>query len=312
MSDEFSTALLPQPALASSAGAEPKDRISVRDYVVSVEIGAFASERGVTQRIRFNVVLEVVAHTAAHTDDVDKVLSYDTIVTAIDTQLQSERVNLLETLAERVAERCLEDPRALRCLVRVEKLDRIPGALGVEIERQRRSDTLPAIGPDTSAPQTVAAVPSVVALGPDGLAHAGAWVEAIVADGRPVVLTVPPLSDETQVPGWPGRRITLLSMEQQAWSLAAQFDGVVVSSRTELEHCAGLAQLAIWAPGKIVTDAVPRPEIDVSNQAELAVWFAEEIGALECVLVGLDLPAQAPSYVTEAAPDHPQLSKQGE
>ena len=101
-------------------------------------------------------------------------------------------------------------------------------------------------------------------------------------------------------------------MEQQAWSLAAQFDGVVVSSRTELEYCAGLAQLAIWAPGKIVTDAVPRPEIDVSNQAELALWLADEIGAPECVLVGLDLPAQAPSYVTQAAPDHPQLSKQGD
>ena len=35
------------------------DRISLRDHIVEVEIGAFQSERGTTQRICFNVVVEV-------------------------------------------------------------------------------------------------------------------------------------------------------------------------------------------------------------------------------------------------------------
>ena len=34
------------------------DRISLRDHIVEVEIGAFQSERGLTQRICFNVVVE--------------------------------------------------------------------------------------------------------------------------------------------------------------------------------------------------------------------------------------------------------------
>ena len=76
-------------------------------------------------------------HTAAQDDDVDKVISYDTITEAIEHELAAERVNLLETLAERVAARCLADPRAVRVFVRIEKLDRIPGALGVEIVRSR-------------------------------------------------------------------------------------------------------------------------------------------------------------------------------
>ena len=105
-----------------------------------VEIGAFRSERGVTQRIRFNVVLEVSHHTAAEDDDVDKVISYDTITEAIEHELAAERINLLETLAERVAARCLADPRAVRVFVRIEKLDRIPGTLGVEIVRSRLGD----------------------------------------------------------------------------------------------------------------------------------------------------------------------------
>ncbi len=102
----------------------------MRDYTRQVEIGAFRSERGVTQRIRFNVVLEVSHHAAARDDDVDKVISYDTITEAIDHELAAERINLLETLAERVAARCLADRRAVRVFVRIEKLDRIPGALG--------------------------------------------------------------------------------------------------------------------------------------------------------------------------------------
>ena len=70
---------------ATHAGP-PLDRISVRDYIRQVEIGAFRTERGVTQRIRFNVVLEVSHHTAAQDDDVDKVISYDTITEAIEAR----------------------------------------------------------------------------------------------------------------------------------------------------------------------------------------------------------------------------------
>jgi len=116
VADETSLAFEhPLARAVASATSETPDRISVRDYVKSVEIGAFQSERGVTQRLRFNVVLEVGPSTAAFDDDVDKVISYDTIVEAIETQLTVERINLLETFAERVAERCLADPRAMRC-----------------------------------------------------------------------------------------------------------------------------------------------------------------------------------------------------
>ncbi|HBN29639.1 MAG TPA: diguanylate cyclase, partial [Rhodobacteraceae bacterium] len=90
-----------------------------------------------TQRIRFNVVVEVSRHAAARSDDVDIVLSYDTIIEAIEEQLAAERINLLETLAERIADRVLDNRKAVRAFVRIEKLDRIPGTLGVEIARNR-------------------------------------------------------------------------------------------------------------------------------------------------------------------------------
>ena len=114
------------------------DRISLRDHILEVEIGAFQSERGITQRICFNVVVEVKPVHKVIDDDVDKILSYDKVTEAISDEVYSERVNLLETLAERIAERILIEPQVHRAFVRIEKLDRGPGALGVEIVRTEK------------------------------------------------------------------------------------------------------------------------------------------------------------------------------
>ncbi len=126
------------PLVRSEATAlDPCDRISVRDHIITVEIGAFQAERGTTQRIRFDVVVEVQPLTDEIEDDVDRILSYDRVTEAIEASLSEERLNLLETLAERVADRILLAPQAQRVFVRIEKIDRGPGNLGVEIVRAR-------------------------------------------------------------------------------------------------------------------------------------------------------------------------------
>ena len=49
------------------------DRISLRDHIVEVEIGAFEAERGTTQRICFNVVVEVcLLYTSPSPRDVEE------------------------------------------------------------------------------------------------------------------------------------------------------------------------------------------------------------------------------------------------
>ena len=113
----------PEDRAEASAGAAPRDRISLRDHVVEADIGAFQKERGHKQRLRFNVVVEVRPVTGPLEDDVDRILSYDRITESIASELAAERLNLLETLAERVAERILAEPAAMRAFVRIEKLD---------------------------------------------------------------------------------------------------------------------------------------------------------------------------------------------
>ena len=115
MTDDVKLAFAHPEERAVATAPDPRDRISVRDHVVEVEIGAFQTERGVTQRIRFNVVVEVAPLPPDLGDDVDLILSYDRI-TANEGELSEERLNLLETLAERVADRILLEPQALRAL----------------------------------------------------------------------------------------------------------------------------------------------------------------------------------------------------
>ena len=62
-------------------GANDTDCVFLRDYVVPVEIGAYAHEHGHTQRVRFNVDVEVARADVA--DDMRSVFSYDVIMDAI-------------------------------------------------------------------------------------------------------------------------------------------------------------------------------------------------------------------------------------
>ena len=48
-----------------------------------------------------------------------------------------DSINLVETLAEEVAMHCLAHPRAARVTVSIEKLDKDPGAVGVEVVRSK-------------------------------------------------------------------------------------------------------------------------------------------------------------------------------
>jgi FolB domain-containing protein len=112
------------------------DRIFVRDFVLPVEIGTYARERGQTQNVRFSVEVGI-ARPGDVPREMHEVLSYDVITDAIRMIVARGHVALVETLAEQIAAMLLTNPRALTATVKVEKLDMGPGAVGVEITRER-------------------------------------------------------------------------------------------------------------------------------------------------------------------------------
>ena len=72
------------------------DKIFVNHYLKEIEIGAFQSEVGCKQRVEFNVWLELFQSNIELNDNVEKVLSYEIIIDAINSELNKQRFNLLE------------------------------------------------------------------------------------------------------------------------------------------------------------------------------------------------------------------------
>jgi dihydroneopterin aldolase len=105
--------------------------------VLDVEIGVYTNEKGVTQRVRFSVDVDLAPATQALDDDIGKAFDYDTIIKGIKDIVARGHINLVETLAERIARHCLTHPRAVSATVKIEKLDKEPGAVGVEIVRSK-------------------------------------------------------------------------------------------------------------------------------------------------------------------------------
>ncbi|MEN3375202.1 MAG: (5-formylfuran-3-yl)methyl phosphate synthase [Hyphomicrobiales bacterium] len=119
---------------------ETTDLIFVHDFVLPVRIGIYAREHDRPQNVRFNVEVKVLR--AGHApEDMRDVFSYDIITDSIRMIVAQEHIGLVEMLAERIAAVVLTYPRVTSAKVRVEKLDVGPGAVGVEIVRERAAET---------------------------------------------------------------------------------------------------------------------------------------------------------------------------
>lgn len=285
MNDDIRLAFAHPSERAAASSTAPHDRISLRDYVVEVEIGAFQQERGTLQRVRFNVVVEVLPLSGPIDDDVDRILSYDKVTEAIGAELEAERINLLETLAARVAERILLEPQAERVFVRIEKLDRGPFSLGVEIVRSRD-------GVDLAGQEHVEAPhPRVLFLSNAAITsqHLAGWIDQLAEMDAPLIICVGAAEVAAPQAGnaLAQRRIDLLAIEQNAWTLAARDRRcMVVGTRTELDWAMKNNQICIWAPSKIVLDAVDGPSASPRDALALVAWFAAELQAKELIVIG--------------------------
>jgi len=113
-------------------------RIFVRDLLLAVSIGIHAHEKRQRARVRINADL-LVGGGLPERDDFAQALDYETIVDGIKRLADGKHINLVETLAERIASLCLGDQRVRAVRVTVEKLDIYPEAesVGVMVERVR-------------------------------------------------------------------------------------------------------------------------------------------------------------------------------
>jgi 7,8-dihydroneopterin aldolase/epimerase/oxygenase len=114
-------------------------RVFVRDLEIVASVGVHEHEKRYEQRIFISADLAVRDDYDGVSDRLEDVLDYSAVVEGIARLVQSEHVNLIETLAERIAKHCLQDGRVESVRVRIEKPDAMPlcRSVGIEIERRR-------------------------------------------------------------------------------------------------------------------------------------------------------------------------------
>lgn len=125
--------------VVSGRGDSETYRVFVRDLVVPCSIGIYLREKGLRRRVRVNAEL-VIDEPISGKDDFSEAVNYETVVAGIKSIAEAGHINLVETLADRIATLCLADRRVASVRIVVEKLDVYPDAesVGVTVERYRR------------------------------------------------------------------------------------------------------------------------------------------------------------------------------
>jgi dihydroneopterin aldolase len=86
------------------------DRIALRGVRAHANHGVYPFERERGQTFSVDAVLEVDTRAAAAGDDLEKTVNYADLAQKLYAVLTGEPVNLLETLAQQLADVCLADP----------------------------------------------------------------------------------------------------------------------------------------------------------------------------------------------------------
>ena len=117
------------------------DRIALRGLRAVGHHGVYAEERANGQPFVVDVVLEVDTRAAAASDDVTHTVHYGELAERVVAVVEGEPVNLIETLAQRIADVCLEDKRVAAVEVTVHKPEAPVGVefsdVAVSIVRRR-------------------------------------------------------------------------------------------------------------------------------------------------------------------------------
>ena len=126
-----------KPRRSPADGLRLTRHVFVRELAVDANVGVYDHEKTAPQRLIISVDLTVNEEPAQHGDRIENVVCYDDIAARIRDICAGDHVNLIETLAEKIAQACLSDRRVRAARVRLEKPDALEDctSVGVEIER---------------------------------------------------------------------------------------------------------------------------------------------------------------------------------
>lgn len=118
-------------------------RLIIRDLTLMMSMGIHEHEKQAKQRVCVHVSVDLAQAPDSRRDHIDDVLSYDDIIQNIKHIAFSKHFNLVERLAEEIADMILTFEQAASCTVQVLKPDIYDDVESVGIEITRRQPGLP-------------------------------------------------------------------------------------------------------------------------------------------------------------------------
>jgi 7,8-dihydroneopterin aldolase/epimerase/oxygenase len=120
-------------------------KIYIKKWIVNAGIGIHPHEQNKKQPLRINITFfqnDIVPFVSKKITDV---VDYEAHKNNIQSLIDAQHEALIETLAERIAQSCMNDPLITHMIVDLEKLQILPGleSCGVEIERWPSDYTKP-------------------------------------------------------------------------------------------------------------------------------------------------------------------------
>lgn len=113
--------------------------IFIKNLELDMSIGVFDVEKEEKQRVVVDIELTVVPSINWKADNIDDVVSYAAITDEIKSLAEQKHINLVETFAEMIIEKCFTYASVLAVNVSVEKpnIMQASTSVGVQISRSR-------------------------------------------------------------------------------------------------------------------------------------------------------------------------------
>ena len=117
------------------------DIIFIRDFRLNILVGMYDWERVAPQTVQLDLEIGVPGNQAAQSDAIAVTIDYAKVVQRIEESLRDNKIQLLEKLAEHIAQIVIGEFKAPWVKVSVAKLAALKNVkqLGVTIERGSRT-----------------------------------------------------------------------------------------------------------------------------------------------------------------------------
>ncbi|HEY5152606.1 MAG TPA: dihydroneopterin aldolase [Candidatus Saccharimonadales bacterium] len=115
--------------------------IYIKDLVAEGKHGVNPSEKQTAQRFRISLELTVDNAAAGQSDDLDDTLDWSGLRHMVIDTVQNNSFNLVERLAQVIADRILADKRVQKLVLSIDKPDAFAnGVPGIRLEAGQRQD----------------------------------------------------------------------------------------------------------------------------------------------------------------------------